>query len=249
MRRSLLFLVLLLAVPFSLLAQHSGGSSGSSGGGGGSHSSGSSGGGGGGSSHSSGGSGTSGSGSSTRSSSAGNSHAGGGSSGAAHSSSTTRGESRMQPSRQGIEDPKRPTRQPVLTITKEPKPGHRLLGLLSPRAVQKPPCRGRNCPVSCAAGFVATSAGTCVARAGNTTVCNQYDALGNCYQTSQFVKCSGPSLGVLRNQELEVERLGLARESTCAQAPTSGACADLTSWYNQALLRLQELRAQAGPCI
>jgi hypothetical protein len=235
MRRSLPLLVLTLAVPLFLLAQHSGGGSGSSGSGGG------------GASHSSGGS------SSSSSYSGAASHSSsGGSSTVTHSLSATThaGASHFeptQPARQGTDASKRPVRVPGQPPEKNPKQDRRLFAFLSPHTVAKPPCRGKDCPASCPPGQVSTKSGSCVAALVFNS-CTSYDLLGTCSSSSPFYSCSGPSAGVLAAQELEVERLRLARESACSQGPSSQACTDLTGWYNAAWSRLEELRAEARRC-
>jgi hypothetical protein len=52
----------------------------------------------------------------------------------------------------------------------------------------------------------------------------------------------------LAAQEEEVRRLGLQRDAACRQAPLSKSCADLTQWYKDALLKLDELRREAARC-
>jgi hypothetical protein len=265
MRRTLLFLVLMLTVSLSVLAQHSGGGSSGSGssggsssgaGGGGSHSSASSGGGGGGaSSHSSSSSGSSAShGSHASGSSPGGSTTGAHSySGGTHARTTHGDGSRVPPAetaREGNQASRRPVRVPGQPPEKNPKQGRRLFAFLSPHAVTKPPCRGKNCAASCPAGQVATNSGGCMAApTGRLSTCNTYDPPGSCLGSSTFYRCSGPSAAVIAEQQREVDRLLLARESTCSQSPMSQACADLTQWYGAALQRLEQLRAEARRCL
>ena len=73
--------------------------------------------------------------------------------------------------------------------------------------------------------------------------------MSSCSQVYQNdVTCSGPSAGVIQVEEAEVERLRLTRESVCVQGPNAQSCADLTRWYNDALSRLEALRAAWGHC-
>jgi len=264
MRRTLPFLVLMLAVSLSVLAQHSGGGSSGSGssggsssggGGGGSHSSASSGGGGGGgSSHSSSSSASS----ESQSSSASGGKAGGLSTGSPSYSGGTRagnthGGSRVPPAgtaHEGKQASKPPVRVPGQPPEKNPKQGRRLFAFLSPHAVTKPPCRGKNCAASCPAGQVATKSGSCrAAPGGEFSNCTTYDPPGSCLGSSTFYRCSAPSAAIIAEQQREVDRLLLARESTCSQSPMSQACADLTQWYGAARERLEQLRAQARRCL
>jgi hypothetical protein len=52
----------------------------------------------------------------------------------------------------------------------------------------------------------------------------------------------------LAAQEQEVERLRIQRDAACPQDPLSKSCADLTHWYEEALLKLEELRREAARC-
>lgn len=155
MRSAIPLCALILAVPLSLLPQHSsGGSSSGSGSSGGSSSSGGG--------HSSGSS-------STSSGSGGHANAGsshGGTTSSSYHSGARSGDvssSKTQPI-QSVHQRADSTRAPEALKPPIPKPGepgssnqnpkreHRLFAFLAPHSVSKPPCRGKNCPAACPSG-------------------------------------------------------------------------------------------------
>lgn len=77
---------------------------------------------------------------------------------------------------------------------------------------------------------------------------NAIDPTGRCESSRLVAPCAGPSAAVLAAQEQELEWLRVQRDAACRQAPLGPSCADLTQWYKDALLKLEELRRQAARC-
>jgi hypothetical protein len=115
--------------------------------------------------------------------------------------------------------------------------------------VTQPPCRSKNCKPTCPPGQVVSGSSCVSAFASNRDVCTSgYDPNGRCTSSQLVAPCTAPSPALLAAAEQEVERLRRQRDEACQLDPGGQNCIDLTRSYNEAILRLEELRRQAARC-
>lgn len=115
--------------------------------------------------------------------------------------------------------------------------------------VTQPPCRSKDCKPTCPPGQIANGSSCVSALYIDRDVCTSgYDPTGRCTSTQLVAPCTAPSPALLAAAEQEVERLRRQRDVACSQNPVGQSCSDLTRSYNDAVLRLEELRSEVARC-